>query len=1062
MGSKYFKYFVCFGILNICFSYSIAQYGKSGYDTTSAQPGVPWLDESISEQNRLPMHSTFYSYENEIVASKGKWQASENYQSLDGLWKFKYVDKPADLPEGFEKTNYNDNQWSVFNVPANWELNGYGFATYTTQGYEFKYLLKQMEPPAVPLSYDPTAIYRREVIIPQSWDGKQIVLHIGAAKSNLSVWVNGKYAGYGEDSKLPSEFDITPYLQKGKNLITLKIMRWCDGNYLEDQDMWRLSGITRSCFLVARNRVHLFDVELRPELDQQYKNAELKTTLLLNKQPEKGMQAEVRLLKDGKLIAAQIKSFDSSKLFMNLPVSAPLLWSAESPALYQAQIIIKDKDKHVLEVTTQQVGFRKIEIQNGMLLVNGQPILIKGVNRHESDPKTGQTLSREAMLKDIQLMKQYNINAVRTSHYPNNETWLELCDQYGIYVVGEANIESHGMSFESTRTLANRPNWLNAHMMRVQRMVERDKNHPSIIIWSMGNEAGNGYNFYNCYLWMKQRDSSRPVQYEGAWGLGATWSEYNKFNWLWDSDVINPMYPTPASMLNYVKNYPQPKRPFIPCEYAHAMGNSMGNFADYWQIIRANKRHFQGGFIWDFVDQCFQRVNSKGDTVYTYGGDYEPKEMITKGNFAAKGVFFANRTPYPHAHEMKKVYQDIHTSLISDDSIAVFNERFFTGLANVYLDWEVIANGKKVQSGTIADVDVLPSQIRHLYVPFKVPPSGEVFLNLTYRLKKDEPLVPAGHIVAIEQLPLRSSVLATANILADGNLRKAVTPDRLQFSNSKVNIVFNKSTGYLIKYTVKSTDLIDTANPLKPNFWRAPSDNDYGARSPVKLKAWKDATEQQELLSFNDTIENGLAKVFVVYNLPSVNARLQLHFTINASGKIRIEEQMTISKDSSSNNIPYLPRFGMQHVLPPGFNTVEYYGRGPQENYQDRNFAAHVGIYKQTVDEQYFPYVIPSHTGNKTDIRWFRISNEKGRGMLIRSDSLLSICALHYLDKDLDNGITQNQRHAADLQKRSQTQISIDLKQMGVGGIDSWGAIPLQRYLLPYGNYSFKYIIEPF
>ncbi len=1028
--------------------------GKKRSDTTSARPGVPWLDEKIIEQNRLPMHASFFSYENETVAAKGDWQQSRNYQSLNGAWKFKYADKPDDLPQGFERTGFDDSSWPLFNVPGNWEMNGYGFPMYTTSGFEFRYLMRRLEPPAVPLSFDPTAVYRREVIIPENWTGKQIVMHIGAAKSNLSVWVNGRYVGYGEDSKLPSEFDITPYLQKGKNLLTLKIMRWCDANYIEDQDMWRLSGITRSCFLAARNPVHLFDVELKPELDNAYKNAILKTICTLNTQPQKGTKAEVILLKNGKIISSLTQLFDSSRLQIDMPVTAPEMWTAETPSLYQVQIKIKTSADELLEMTTQQTGFRKIEIKNGLLLVNGQPILIKGVNRHETDPKTGQVISREAMIRDIQLMKQYNINSVRTSHYPNSETWLELCDEYGLYVVDEANIESHGMGYDLTQTMANRPTWVNAHLLRVQRMMERDKNHASIILWSMGNEAGNGYNFYSCYLWMKQRDSSRPIQYERAV------ADYRRFAWEWNSDIVNPMYPTPGGMLDYAKNNPRPTRPFIMCEYAHAMGNSLGNFIDYWNVIRSNKNIFQGGYIWDFVDQCFQRVNAKGDTVYTYGGDYEPEEAITDWNYAAKGIFYANRTPYPHAWEMKKIYQDIHTSLKSD-SIVIYNEKFFTDLSNVYLQWEIIADGKLLQKGELKDVNVLPQQTRSFFIPYKKPATGEVFLNLVYKSKTENPLVPAGHILATEQLPVSAVALAGLKINNEGLVSKKENEEKIQFVSTKAFLSFDKATGFIKEYNYRGTSLVDTAFYTKPNFWRAPNDNDYGANTPQKLQIWKEATAKQVLLSFTENIKDGLASIKAVYKLSAAHSTLEIQYTFNASGKILVEQRIMVNKDSIGK-LAVLPRFGMQWILPKGFDKVEYYGRGPQENYQDRNFSAHVGLYKQTVDEQYFPYVVPQETGARTDIRWYQVVNSNGKGLRIHSDSLLSIGAIHFFDADLDNGPKRQQRHAADLVKRPQTQLNIDLKQMGVGGIDSWRSMPMTQYLLPYGDYTFSYMIEPF
>lgn len=1030
--------------------------GTQYTDTTTAQRGVPWLDETITEQNRMPMHATFYSYENETVAAKGQWEQSANYQSLNGDWKFKWVERPADLPAGFESTTYDDSQWPLFKVPGNWELNGYGFPLYCTSGFEFRYLMRRLEPPAVPLSFDPTAVYRREVTIADNWAGKQVVLHIGAAKSNLSVWVNGKYVGYGEDSKLPSEFDITPYLQKGKNLITLKIMRWADANYIEDQDMWRLSGITRSCFLVARNQTHLYDVEMIPDLDKAYRNATLNVSLLLNKQPANAVTAEVLLMKDNKVVTTQQHKFDSAKLSFAMPVTAPMLWTAETPSLYQAVIKIKDGNNQLLETTQQQIGFRKIEIKEGLLLVNGQPILIKGVNRHETDPKTGHVISREAMIKDILLMKQYNINSVRTSHYPNSETWLELCDQYGLYVVDEANIESHGMGYDITYTMANRPTWVDAHLQRCQRMIERDKNHASIILWSMGNEAGNGYNFYSCYLWMKQRDSSRPIQYERAV------ADYRKFVWEWDSDIIDPMYPTPGGMVEYAKNNPHPKRPFIMCEYAHAMGNSLGNFTDYWQVIREHKDIFQGGYIWDFVDQCFQRVNAKGDTVYTYGGDYEPQEAITDWNYAAKGIFYANRTPYPHAYEMKKVYQDIHTKLVGTDSISIYNEKFFTDLSNVTLQWEVVVNGKKQQSGEITDVNVAPRQTNTFYIPYKKVAVGEAYLNFTYISKTAQPLVPAKHILATEQLAINTAAPKMAIALSnEGNLTKKEEAGTLHISSATTSVVFDKATGAIKQYSYKGVNMLDTAYRTKPNFWRAPNDNDFGANTPQRLKAWKEVTLKQELLSFSDNVGNGLAIIKASYKLPEVYATLQVQYTINAAGKIYVQQSIIANKDSLGK-VAVMPRFGMQWILPQGFNQVEYYGRGPVENYQDRNFAAHVGQYKQTVDEQFFPYVVPQETGNRTDMRWYKITNAKGKGLLITSDSLLSISALHYFDSDLDDGLKRHNRHATDLVKRPQTQLNIDWKQMGVGGIDSWRSMPMQQYLLPYGDYSFSYLMQPF
>lgn len=1011
-----------------------------------------WLDETVNEVNRMPMHSSYFTFENEEKAKQNNWNASSNYQSLNGDWKFKWAEKPSDLPSNFEAKAFDDSQWKTFKVPGNWELNGYGFPIYTTSGFEFAYLMNgKVNPPMVPLNFNPTAVYRREVDLPSDWKSKQVVLHIGAAKSNLSVWVNGKFVGYGEDSKLPSDFDITPYLNAGKNLIVLKIMRWGDGNYIEDQDMWRLSGITRDCYLLARNPIHLYDFETTPDLDQAYKNGWLNLKLKLNKA---AVATAEFILKDGQQLikkqSVKFKGIDSA--LSKIEVQQPRLWSAESPFLYDLTITLRNEKGEIIEVIPQRIGFRKIEISNGHFLVNGKPVLIKGVNRHETDPITGQTISKEAMLRDIKLMKQFNINAVRTSHYPNSEYWLDLCDQYGIYVVGEANIESHGMGYNITETMANRPTWVGAHLMRVQRMMERDKNRTSIVTWSMGNEAGNGYNFYACYLWMKNRDKTRPVQYERAV------ADYRTFTYEWNSDIICPMYPTPDGMLTYAKKNPAPTRPFIMCEYAHAMGNSLGNFVDYWEIIRKNRHAFQGGFIWDFVDQCFQRVNAKGDTVYTYGGDYEPKEAITDWNYAAKGIFYANRTPYPHAWEMKKVYQDIHTQLKGKNQIEIYNEKYFTDLANVRLDWQIIINGKITQKGEVKTLTVGPQQTATIQLPYRDFGQGEVFLNLTYRLKTDEPLLPAGHILATEQLKLAGDFKNNLTLATTGKIKKTENENEIEIETENAKITFDRQKGLMKNFVVKGKEMLDAQFGLKPNFWRAPNDNDFGANLQINLKKWKTAFETAKLLSFHTEIKDQKAVIATIFDLPDVSSKLNITYTINGKGQILVNQQLKVD---TTKKVEMLPRFGMQWILPAGFEKIEFYGRGPQENYQDRQFSAHFGIYQQTVKSQYFPYVTPQETGNKSDVRWFKITDNHGKGLTITSTTPLSMSALHYFDNDLDDGDKRHQRHAADLVARPQTQLNIDFKQMGVGGIDSWRSRPMEKYQLKFMDYNFSYLVQP-
>jgi len=1025
---------------------------KMQQQDTVVRKGIPWLDETITEENRLPMHTDFVTFPQESQIINSDWRGSSAYLSLNGSWKFKWVNSPSKLPANFESLTYDDRHWDNFQVPANWELNGYGFPMYTTSGFEFTYLIGKPNPPIVPMDFNPTAVYRREVVIPEDWQGKPVILHIGAAKSNLSVWVNGQYVGYGEDSKLPSEFDITAYLRKGKNLITMRVMRWGVANYLEDQDMWRLSGITRDCYLLVRQPVHLRDIQLSPTLNDAFDKGLLNTKLIFNQASHGDLMAEVTLHRNGLLVSIETVKVDGQELDIEQTIDHPELWSAEMPNLYQVTVKLTDAEGKLSEIVPLQVGFRRVEIKEGQLLVNGQPILVKGINRHETDPVTGHVISKESMLRDVQLMKKFNINAVRNSHYPNAEYWLQLCDQYGLYVIDEANIESHGMGYDLSYTMANRPTWEKAHVARVERLIQRDRNHPSVIIWSMGNEAGNGYNFYRAYLRMKELDKSRPVQYERAV------NNYGELRFDWNTDLIVPMYASPSAMKNYAARNPKPQRPFIQCEYAHAMGNSLGNFKDYWDIIRANKGIFQGGYIWDFVDQCFVKTNAKGDTVYTYGGDYEPKEAITDWNYASKGIFYANRTPYPHAWEMKKVYQDIHSSLLNEKKIQVYNERFFTGLENVELQWELIVDGKRTQSGLIKHLNVLPQQSAVLSIPYKADIPGEKFLNLTYRLKKTEALLPIGHIIATEQLPLGGSFQPKTAILAQGKIKTARKDGNLIVSAKQLLMEFDLKSGWLAKYHYKGQDFLDEHALFKTNFWRAPNDNDFGANTPEKLKSWKLVTDSIELLEIRSELIDSLAYVYATYQMPQVYGQLEMKYCINQLGEMRVSQSFFAD---TTKKVAVLPRFGMQWIMPSGFEAINYYGRGPQENYIDRNFASHVGIYKQTVDQQYFPYVMPQETGNKTDIRWMEIKNKQGRGLFFTSDSTFSMSALHYFDKDLDDGLKRQQRHAADLVKRKQTQLNIDLRQMGVGGINSWGAWPLNEYTLPYKDYTFSFIIKP-
>ncbi|WP_394775669.1 glycoside hydrolase family 2 TIM barrel-domain containing protein [Flavobacterium sp.] len=1024
-----------------------------------AQEKVPyWQNEKINEENREPMHASYYVFENEALAVKNEWRQSKNYLDINGAWKFKYVDNPGLVPKDFEKTNFNDTAWDNFRIPASWDVNGYGYPVYVNTTYDFDYLMAP-NPPFVPTKYNPTGVYRREITIDKSWEGKDIFLHIGTAKSNLTVWVNGVYVGYGEDGKLPSEFNINKYVKTGKNTIVLQVMKWNDGSYLECQDMWRMSGITRDSYLVARNKAHLKDYEIIPDLDASYVNGSLKISTEFSDLDKKDTYTlDVQLKAGDKIITSKGISALSEKQTFEFAVNNPKKWSAEIPNLYQIDFILKDKKGTIVEVIHQNVGFRKVEIKGGQLLVNGKAIYIKGVNRHEVDPVTGQTISRERMEQDIKIMKEFNINAVRMSHYPNDEYFYELCDKYGIYVVDEANIESHGMGYDITKTLGNKPDWELAHIQRMQRMIERDKNHTSVIIWSMGNEAGNGYNFYRGYLWIKNRDKSRPIQYERA-TAGAWDGKDLKFEW--DSDIIDPMYSSPNKMEEYILANPNPSRPYIQCEYAHAMGNSMGNFKDYWDVIRKYP-NFQGGFIWDMIDQSVYKTQPDGTRILAYGGDFGPKDVKSDNNFVNNGVFTGERKPNPHAFEMRNVLQNILTSWENQETatIKVYNEFSFKDLSNVTLHWSVILDGIKQDSGVIDYLTIDPNQSKTYTLPIKLGDKKfqEAFVNITYQLKQDEPFLPNSFEIATDQLAYKGTWKNDIKVEGSAKINVAKNANNTVFKSDKAIVTFDKKTGFISGYSFDNQSVLKDGYQLRPNFWRAPNDNDFGANLQINLKAWKEATENPTLLNwtYSETKDNKIL-VKATYNLTSVSSTLELNYEINSNGELSVKEELNIDKTKET---PVLPRFGMEIILPKDFSSISYYGRGPHENYIDRNYSAKVGLYNQTVSEQYYPYIRPQETGNKTDVRWLELSNDKLK-ITVTSNELLATTALHFLNEDLDDGLQKDQRHAAELKERDLTSLKIDSKQMGVGGIDSWQAWPMEKYLLRGKTYLYQFKITP-
>lgn len=1012
---------------------------------SSLAQGNEWQDPKKNEVNRMPMRTNFFAYESAESAAKSCKESSSNYVSLNGRWNFNWVRHANLRPTDFFKTDFNDKGWGQLSVPGMWELNGYGDPIYVNAGYPWRNQFKS-NPPEIPIQNNHVGSYRREINIPADWKGKQIIAHFGAVSSNMYLWVNGKYVGYSEDSKLEAEFDITKYVKPGKNLIAFQVFRWCDGSYLEDQDFWRFTGVARDCYLYARNAKQIQDIRVTPDLDNNYQNGSLQIDLNLTGNATVELQLTDK--KKNTIATATVKG--NGKQSTTIQVTNPAKWTAETPNLYTLTATLKDGGK-VLEVIPVRVGFRKVEIKNAQLLVNGKPVLIKGVNRHELDPDGGYIVSRERMLQDVKVMKEFNINAVRTCHYPDDNYWYELCDEYGLYVVAEANVESHGMGYGDA-TLAKDPQYALAHLQRNQRNVQRSYNHPSVIIWSLGNEAGFGPNFEACYTWIKNDDKSRPVQYEQA--------RTNDF-----TDIYCPMY------LGYERSesYSQgdTPKPLIQCEYAHAMGNSQGGFKEYWDMIRKYPK-YQGGFIWDFADQSIRWKNKDGIEIFAYGGDFNAYDA-SDNNFLNNGVFCPDRKPNPHAYEVAYYYQNIwaEPKNLAEGTINVFNENFFADLSNVYAEWQVLANGKAVQSGIISDIKAEPQETTVLKLSYdlnKLNLGKEILINISFKLKNADKLLPAGFTIAHEQMAfneynfaelapktsINPNTAAVAPVIVDNDYRF------LKVKGADFHIEFNKHDGLLCKYDVKGLAMLTDGGKLSPNFWRAPTDNDMGAQLQNKYSVWKNPRMRLDTLIYN--VKDDVAEIETVFSIRSVHARLFLNYQIDHAGNIIVSQRI---ETSDTAKIAEMFRFGMQMQMPKSFDKVEYYGRGPYENYSDRNNSSKVGLFHQTVAEQYYPYIRPQETGNKTDVRYWKLLNNGGNGLVFTSDDVFSATALHYTIESLDAGRDKGQKHATEVPEANFTNFCIDKMQMGLGCVTSWGAMPLPQYRIPYTNYDFTFKISP-
>lgn len=1023
--------------------------------SAEAQKDKPWwLDPEVNEVNTMAPRAAFFAYETENLAKADQKARSERYLSLEGKWKFNFSKDHDKAPRDFYSLKYDDSQWTDFPVPGILELNGYGDAIYSNNGYPWRTQFRP-EPPFVEERNNYTGSYRKMVTVPADWKGERIYLHVGSATSNLMVWVNGKFVGYSEDSKVSAEFDLTKYLTPGKeNLIAMQVMRWCDGSYLEDQDFWRFTGIAREVYLYARPQAHIADLFITPDLVNNYQDGTLEVKL--NAVGAKGETVMFSLKdKEGKEVAAQTaKVGGNGEVKVNFDIKNPLKWTAETPNLYTLYTTLMD-GKQVAEVVPQRVGFRKVEIKNAQVLVNGQPVLFKGANRHELDPVTGYVVSMDRMLEDIRVMKELNINAVRTCHYPNDPRWYELCDIYGIYMVAEANIESHGMGY-GDKTLAKEPTYEKAHLERNESNIKIYKNHPSIIFWSVGNEAGYGPNYEKAYDLVKAYDPSRPCQYEQAGQNGKT-------------DIFCPMYYDYGGCDKYSQG--DNPRPLIQCEYAHAMGNSMGGFKEYWDMVRKYPK-YQGGFIWDFVDQGLRVKNKQGKTIYAYGGDFG-RYPTSDHNFNCNGIINPDRKPNPHANEVRYYYQNIWATAkdLKAGEVEVYNENFFKSLDDVELQWTLESEGKVLANGRNA-LDIPAQQKRVVKLDgYSLPADvkGEVVLNLDFVLKKAEPMLDAGYAVAREQFvvnpytfPTMESVLAVTSGKYD--TRKVEKEEKVAWvtlSAGNTSVTFNHWNGWIDYLDVDGKPMLEEGYAITPDFWRAPTDNDYGAGTQRKLHAWKNP--EMKMKSFKVVENEGKAEkgVEVVYDMPSVEATLTMTYTLTPAGELVVNEAMTVNKDAKHK--PELMRYGMQLVMPKAYNMLTYYGKGPGENYIDRNNGDRLGVYDAKVADQYWGYVRPQESGNKTEVRYWQVKDENGKGLEFYSFAPMECSTLNYLASDLDDGWDKNahQSHSGDLTPRDFSVVKLAARQRGLACVNSWGAIPLEQYRMPYQDYSFTYVIRP-
>lgn len=1027
-----------------------------------------WENPEIFQINREVPTASFVQYDDFSRASDDAgWETSDLYKSLNGTWNFYYTDSIQGRPTDYYKDGFSTKGWDKIKVPSNWEMEGFGLPIYTNVKYVFP-----KNPPYIEHDINNVGTYKRTFTIPENWENKDIHLHFAGVSGAMYIYLNGNFVGYNEGSKTPAQYDITKYLKKGENDLSVQVLRWSDASYMEDQDFWRLSGIERDVYLMATNKTYIHDLQIGQDLINNFKDGEFKLKLDIENTSSNSLQNEVFV----KLLDGQQEVWSSKKIVSTKPGSNEVNfskiiddvnpWSAETPNLYTVIIGLKSNNSSVY--TSSKVGFRKIQIKNNQFLVNGKPILIKGVNLHDHDETTGHVISKELVLKDLTEMKENNVNAIRCSHYPKNPFFYDMTDKYGFYIIDEANIETHGMGTTNQGLDNNQaakkihpaylPQWKGMHLDRTRKMFERDKNHPSIVIWSLGNEAGNGENFFATYAYLKEQDSTRPVQYEGA-------THYK------NTDIQAPMYMRIAAMIKYAKN--NPSRPLILCEYAHAMGNSLGNFQDYWDVIKKYDV-MQGGFIWDWVDQGILATTKNGTKYWGYGGDFGAENIQNDANFCINGIVNPDRSPHPGLKELKKVYQNItfKSENAASGDITVNNEFFFKTLNDYKLNWKLFRNGEKVAENDITAIELKPGSSKsiHLNLPKMDTIKAEYALNIYAIRTVEDSLVKKGHVEASEQFVF-GQFHHNLDVSQNGYLRVSNQGDQLSFESDKIKLNFDQNSGDLVKLDYGEGNIL--IRGMKPNFWRATTDNDFGFKMPKIFGIWKNASDQQKLQNF--TLQSSgknidlqkkknfklksAAIVKVEYNLADGAAKAELTYTIKPSGEIKLNTRLIPLKEDLSN----MPKFGTNFTLKNDYDNVEWYGRGPQENYQDRNTAAFVGDYSAKVSDLYFPYIRPQENGFRTDIRWVNFTNGDGKGIKVTSSSysFLGFSAHHQYEKDFDAGEKKQQRHTTDVPERNLVNVNIDAQQMGVGGDTSWGAKPHEEYQINPRRMEYEYTIVP-